>query len=105
VRLTLGDFAVDAVVVGLPRRLGGEETHGTALARQLAEALAAEMRVPVHLQDERLTSREAEAILAQREPDWRKRKKMIDAMAAALVLQDYLDRTDPIGPRTEHGEP
>jgi putative Holliday junction resolvase len=73
--------------------------------RQLAEALAAEMRVPVHLQDERLTSREAEAILAQREPDWRKRKKMIDAMAAALVLQDYLDRTDPIGPRTEHGEP
>jgi putative Holliday junction resolvase len=91
-RATLGDFDVRAVVVGLPRRLGGEDTHGTTGARALASALTDRLGVPVHLQDERLTSREAEEILARREPDWRARKKLIDATAAALLLQDFLDR-------------
>jgi len=45
----------------------------------------------VVLQDERLSSREAESRLARREPDWRKRKKHLDAAAAAIILQDYLD--------------
>jgi putative Holliday junction resolvase len=45
----------------------------------------------VHLQDERLTSREAESRLALRERDWRERKKQIDAVAAAIILQDFLD--------------
>ena len=45
----------------------------------------------VHLQDERLTSREAEAQLAEREKDWRRRKDEIDAVAAAIILQDFLD--------------
>src|SRR5690606_13504637 len=97
-RATLGDFDIGAIVVGLPRRLGGEDTHGTAGARALAAALGKRLGVPVHLQDERLTSREAEALLAQREPDWRERKKLIDATAAALVLQDFLDAASPVPP-------
>ena len=47
--------------------------------------------VPVILQDERLSSREAESRLALRESDWRKRKAKLDAAAAAVILQDYLD--------------
>ena len=43
------------------------------------------------LQDERLTSREAESRLAVREKDWRVRKARLDAAAAAIILQDYLD--------------
>ena len=43
------------------------------------------------LQDERLTSHEADALLARGERDWRRRKKQVDAMAASLILQDYLD--------------
>ena len=43
------------------------------------------------MQDERLTSVEAEARLAVRERDWRKRKHRLDAAAAAVILQDYLD--------------
>ena len=43
-------------------------------------------------QDERLTSHEADELLAERgERDWRKRKQQVDAMAAALILQDFLD--------------
>lgn len=90
-RQTLDDFAIACVVVGLPRRLNGEDTHGTAPARALAAALEARLLVPVHLQDERLTSHEADARLAQRHSDWRERKKRLDAAAAAIVLQDFLD--------------
>jgi putative Holliday junction resolvase len=46
----------------------------------------------VILQDERLSSREAESRLAVRERDWRARKKRLDAAAAAIILQDYLDQ-------------
>jgi RNase H-fold protein (predicted Holliday junction resolvase) len=43
------------------------------------------------LQDERLSSREAESLLARREKDWRRRKPLLDAASAAIILQDYLD--------------
>jgi putative Holliday junction resolvase len=85
-----------AIVVGLPRRLGGEDTDQTAAVRAFAEALARATGLPVYLQDERLTSREAEARLAEREPDWRKRKAQIDALSAAIILQDYLDAHRPV---------
>jgi len=82
---------VAAIVVGLPRRLSGEEHDETRRARELARALAARLARPVHLQDERLTSREAESRLALHERDWRRRKAKIDALAAAIILQDYID--------------
>lgn len=90
-RETLDDFVVAGVVVGLPRRLNGDDTHGTAPARALAASLHTHTGLPVYLQDERLSSHEADALLARREPDWRARKKLVDAAAAAVVLQDYLD--------------
>jgi putative Holliday junction resolvase len=100
-RATLDDFLIGGIVVGLPRRLNGADTDATAGARALAAALAARTGLAVSLQDERLTSREAEAILARREPDWRERKKLIDATAAAIVLQDYLDRQQARPPAVE----
>jgi putative Holliday junction resolvase len=81
-----------AIVIGWPRRLSGEPNDQTAAVEALATALRAKMAdLPVILQDERLTSHEAEEQLATREKDWRKRKPLIDAAAAALILQDYLD--------------
>jgi putative transcription antitermination factor YqgF len=47
--------------------------------------------LPIVRMDERLTSREAESRLAVRERDWRRRKERLDAAAAAIILQDYLD--------------
>jgi len=80
-----------AIVIGLPRRLSGEDHEQTTRVRAFAARLADEVVIPITLQDERLTSHDADAILAQREPDWRKRKLQVDAMAAALILQDFLD--------------
>lgn len=83
---------LEAVVIGWPRHLDGRPTELTPHAQRLAEAIRAHVTVPVVLQDERLSSREAESRLAVREKDWRRRKARLDAASAAVILQDYLDR-------------
>jgi putative Holliday junction resolvase len=80
-----------AVVIGFPRRLNGEEHEQSSVVRALAERLRRAIAVPLHLQDERLSSREAESLLARTEKDWRRRKALLDAAAAAVILQDFLD--------------
>jgi putative Holliday junction resolvase len=82
---------VAVVVLGLPRRLSGDASEQTEDVERLAAQLRPLAGVPLVLQDERLTSREAEQLLARRERDWRRRKERLDAMAAAVILQDYLD--------------
>jgi putative Holliday junction resolvase len=82
---------LSVVVVGLPRRLSGEPNEQTPLVQALAARLSTLISVPIALQDERLSSHEAEARLARTEKDWRKRKPLLDAAAAAVILQDYLD--------------
>lgn len=79
------------VVLGLPRRLSGEANDQTPVVQALATRLRETLDLPIVLQDERLSSREAESLLARREKDWRKRKALLDAAAAAVILQDYLD--------------
>lgn len=85
------DDGLAAVVVGWPRRLDGSPNDQTPVVQAFAQSLQAKIDLPVILQDERLSSREAEARLARREKDWRKRKPQLDATAAAIILQDYLD--------------
>jgi putative Holliday junction resolvase len=82
---------VGAIVLGYPRRLSGAPNEQTAGVEALAAQLRTAIPLPLVLQDERLSSREAESVLARREKDWRKRKAQLDAMAAAVILQDYLD--------------
>ena len=90
-RLAREEDGVASVVVGLPRRLDGTPTDLTRRVEQFARQLEARTALPVALQDERLSSREAESRLALREKDWRVRKQRLDAAAAAVILQDYLD--------------
>ena len=90
-RLADEDDAIDAIVIGLPRRLDGSPTTMTRSVQTFASQLGARMGLPVAFQDERLTSVEAESRLAERDKDWRSRKKRLDAAAAAIILQDHLD--------------
>jgi putative holliday junction resolvase len=90
-RLASEEDGVATVVVGLPRRLDGTANEMTPRVQAFAEQLRTASGLPVVLQDERLSSREAESRLALREKDWRARKKKLDAAAAAIILQDYLD--------------
>ena len=82
---------VAGVVVGLPTRLDGSDNAQTPRVKRVVALLSARLALPVFVQDERLSSHEAEERLSFREKDWRKRKLKLDAAAAAVILQDYLD--------------
>ena len=82
---------VGCIVVGLPTRLDGSDNLQTPRVKKLIALLSARLTIPIVTQDERLSSHEAEERLSLREKDWRKRKAKLDAAAAAVILQDYLD--------------
>jgi putative holliday junction resolvase len=90
-RLAEEEDGLVALVIGLPRRLDGSANEMTPRVQKFAQNLGDRTSLPVVLQDERLTSVEAESRLAAREKDWRARKAQLDAAAAAIILQDYLD--------------
>ena len=90
-RLAAEEDGVAAIVIGLPRRLDGSPTDMTPRVERFARQLETKTALPITFQDERLSSREAESRLAQSDKDWRSRKARLDAAAAAIILQDYLD--------------
>lgn len=90
-RLAAEEDGLATLVIGLPRHLDGSPSDMTPRVEKFAARLRARTGLPVVLQDERLTSREAESRLALREKNWRVRKQRLDAAAAAVILQEYLD--------------
>lgn len=91
-RLSAEYEGLSAIVVGLPVSLDGSANTQTAFVQSFIDRLRAGTTLPVHLGDERLTSLEAESRLALNERSWKRRKERLDAAAAAIILQDYLDR-------------
>jgi putative holliday junction resolvase len=91
----VAEHQVTHIVVGLPLTLAGEENDWTAEVRQFGEKLAERTGAGVSFADERLTSVIAERAvrsLGLRRSE-RERKERVDAAAAVLILQAYLDRT------------
>jgi putative Holliday junction resolvase len=84
------DKDVGKIIVGLPVTLSGDEGEAAAAARAFAEALAVCVDVPVELFDERLTTRAAERAMRENGADRRDIKEKADAVAAALLLETYL---------------
>jgi putative Holliday junction resolvase len=82
------------LVIGLPLHMNGDEGDGAQQARELARQLEEELRLPVTLLDERLTSRIAEQALRDQGIQGSRRRKsgIIDQTAAMLLLQDFLGR-------------
>ena len=89
--LAAEDDGLATVVFGWPRHLDGEPSDQAPAIEALIEGLRGLVSIPITTQDERLSSHEAESLLARRHKDWQKRKAMLDATAAAVILQDYLD--------------
>ena len=82
---------VEKVLVGLPLHMSGEEGNEAERARSFAAEVEAALGLPVELVDERLSSVEAERQLMESGVRWRRRKERLDAVAAAVILQAYLD--------------
>lgn len=84
--------SVDAIVLGLPLNMTGSESSQTKLVLKFAERLKDHISIPIYLQDERLSSFSAEEKLAPADLTRGKRKKRIDAVAAAEILEAFLEQ-------------
>ena len=87
----VAESSADVVVVGLPRSLDGSDGPAAVQARAEAAELADALDVPVTLWDERLTTVMAERSLASSGVRGRRRRDVVDRVAAAVILQSWLD--------------
>ena len=87
------ELEAEAVVVGLPLRLDGTAGDAAQATMRFVDRLQGEIRVPVFMQDERLTSYEAEEIMTERGLKRQERRARSDQYAAMIILQDYLSKT------------
>jgi putative Holliday junction resolvase len=85
------DRQVERIVIGLPRRLDGSEGEAAEHARAFAAELGRRTTVPIDFWDERFTTTIAERSLIQSGVRRKRRREVIDAVAAALLLQNWLD--------------
>jgi putative Holliday junction resolvase len=85
------EHGADELVVGLPLTMRGEEGEQARKVMQFVDALKAHLQCPVHVLDERLTTVQGERALLATDTSRRRRKQLVDQIAAQLILQAYLD--------------
>lgn len=85
------EHEIGEIVVGLPKNMNGTVGPRGELCMAFAQRLRGELNLPVHLWDERLTTMAAERTLLEADVSRKKRKQVVDKMAASLILQNYLD--------------
>lgn len=85
------EYEVEAVVVGLPLNMSGKVTAAAQSAKEETEQLRTTLGIPVHLYDERLTTVTANRSLMEMEMKADARRRVVDKVAAAVMLQAYLD--------------
>ncbi|KHD44172.1 Holliday junction resolvase RuvX [Streptococcus hongkongensis] len=90
----VNQYKVDKFVVGLPKNMNNSSGPRVEASRAYGNMIQEQFNLPVEYQDERLTTVQAERMLIEQADISRgKRKKVIDKLAAQLILQNYLDRT------------
>ncbi len=85
------DFSCERILIGMPRNMDGSYGPAAESVKQFIEQLRQEMDVPIQTWDERLSSVQANRVLLQANVSRKKRRGNIDKMAAAVILQSYLD--------------
>ncbi len=88
----VSEWNVSAIVLGLPKNMNNSIGFKGELSIEFKKKLEDRLNIPVYLEDERLTTKEAENLLISNDTSRKKRKKVIDSMAATIILQSYLDR-------------
>ncbi|MBQ3330105.1 MAG: Holliday junction resolvase RuvX [Ruminococcus sp.] len=85
------EVKAELLVVGLPKNMDGTEGESARRAREIAARLSERTGLPHHMQDERGTTITAHTFLSAGNVYGKKRKQKVDAVAATIILQDYLD--------------
>lgn len=87
----IAEEGVGKIITGLPRNMDGTDSEQTKKVRRFAETLESVVDVPIQLWDERLSTVAATKSLLQAGLKRRQRKRVVDGVAASLILQSYLD--------------
>lgn len=85
---------VDCIILGYPKNMNGTIGPKGELSESFKKKLEEELNIPVILQDERLTTKSATDMLIEGNVSRKKRKEVIDSVAATIILQSYLDRRE-----------
>ena len=89
----LAHFEIEKIIVGIPRNMDGSLGIQAEKVLRWAEVLRAQFKIPVDVWDERLSTVGATRVLLEADLSRRKRKKVVDKLAAVLILQGYLDQS------------
>jgi len=90
-RQLIAQFQVEEIVVGLPKNMNGTLGPRCEASMAFARILEEQFNLPIHLWDERLTTVSATRTLIEADVSRKKRKQVVDKIAAQLILQNYLD--------------
>lgn len=88
----INEFDIKEVVLGYPLNMNGSESVRSIESKNFKEILENKFNIKIYLQDERLTTMEAEKILINNNTRRKQRKKVIDKLAAVLILQTFLNK-------------
>ena len=91
IRGIVEEVGAEILVVGLPLSLDGTEGKAAAKVREEAEHLRQAVPIPLEMRDERLTTVEAERVLQDQGLDASERRKVVDKVAASIILQAWMD--------------
>lgn len=92
VKKIVADLKAEAIVLGFPKNMNNTIGPKGELSLNFKEKLEQELDIPIYLQDERLTTKTATNTLIMGNVSRKKRKKVVDSIAATIILQSYLDR-------------
>jgi putative pre-16S rRNA nuclease len=92
-----GEYAATEMVVGIPYNMNGTEGPQVEMVREVIELIRQRLDVQIHEWDERLSTAAAERVLLEADVSRSKRRKVVDKLAAVLILQGYLDSRDDKG--------
>lgn len=84
-------YQISTIVLGYPLTLGGKESPRTKMVENFANLLRKSLKITVVFQDERLSTKEAETFLLDIGLSFKKRQKVIDKMAAQIILERFLE--------------
>lgn len=94
VKKLVDELEIDAIVLGFPKNMNNTIGPKGELSIEFKGKLENIVSVPIYLQDERLTTKTAHDILISGNVSRKNRKKVVDSVAATIILQSYLDRSD-----------
>jgi putative Holliday junction resolvase len=92
IKQIVSESAVEKIIIGLPRGMGGQDTESTEKAKKFIERIVAEISLPVETVDERLSSVGAGRVLSGMGINEKNQRDIKDNMAAQMMLEQYLNQ-------------